>query len=711
MWLKSRKDFGNKIESILDRRGVADVGKTTGGSPWDEPLPEQKDTKKPVPTIVGDLDVAKTQQAASPVAQQKPVELKLPTNTDEKVGAKINPVPEETMPTATVAPVITPVAKVPDSNQAAQPSVSPPTDSNFWQSVYGQAGNPDGSIPTANPVATSTPVVASMKPVSDIKPVPAPSVTSTPPQPVADTSHLYQPAPIPATPAIQSPVGLAQPQQVPQPAAQSKASTQQSLKTFMSRKTTYIIAGVLGLMILFAGGIMLTEKGLISIGLEKVYGAVRLEALWGGLPSNAENAFAMSAIKMKSEKSFKISSSATVTVNKGIKSNLISPIVSAAALPVLALKDEQVGSKMKAILTAVSNEISTDTSNDLFQDDSSTSTDQSVNTDTTTNTADEPTINSSGSFSSGSNISTVEELTTSLSAQITENVSGVNIGIKSSKSSNSNVGLVYSKNKMYLKTSSDIIYDSKSKGGWTSFDMNKFDSSGPGPEFWGSNFVGSGFSIVGSRGNSEIINGVRCFHYNGKATIGDALKSFDLTNSSVSSLDLDYWLGVNDHLPRRITMKIIPGSQAAISRIDMTLDLSDFGSDSSDFIVPATSLPYTGLITAAQADLATATGRDAQRKTDLASIAKALESYHSAKGNYPSVTVAEKISSSSVGTLGTALVPNYLTALPLDPGDPTNYYGYESGGTTYKLSCVLEDKTDASGKNVGSVYLYFLSSL
>lgn len=697
---------------------MVDVGKTTGGSPWDEALPEEKNTKKPMPTVVGDLSVPQNQPVAT-AGQEKAIELKIPTDTDEKVGAKVSPAVTTPAPQAETIPVkAESSASIPAPQQ---PAAKPPTDSNFWQSVYGQAGNPAGGAPskTSAPEIKSAPDPA----VSDIKVKPAAAVAPAPP---TASNQFYQPVPpLPTAPTGQVPIRPAQPQVAPQtvpqpgPAAANQPQVSQAPKAPVNKMKTVIIASILGLIILFAGGVFLTEKGLISIGLEKVYGTIRLEALWGGLPANAENAFVMSAVKMKSQSSFKISGNATITVNKGVKSDFISPIVSSIAIPTVAFKDQQVGPAVKAILTAVSSdEISTDTSADLFQTDSTTDSSQSdsiVSTtpDSSSGTTTAPTVGSStasGTSTTESSTSTIEELTATISSQITDSVSGVDIGIDSNKSSDSSVQLVYAKNKMYLKSSSDIIYDTASKGGWTSFNLNKFGSDSPSQALWGNNFSGSNFSIVGSRGNSEIINGVRCFHYTGKATIGDTFSNIGLTASSVSSLDLDYWLGTKDHLLHKLTMKIIPGSQSAISRIDVAFSFSDYGGNSSDFIVPATSLPYSGIKNAASADLSTAKGRDTQRKADLASIAKALESYHSAQGRYPQVLAAGKISSTD-GTLYSSLVPTYLTTLPLDPKSPTNYYGYKSDGTTYNLTCVLEDTTDTAGKLVGSIYLYTLSSL
>lgn len=676
---------------------MADIGKVTGGSPWDEPLPENLETKKPVPAIVGDLDMAKKQQPLNTAAvEQKPQELKIPTDTEEKVGAKVNvasanPVAPATVTAQTVdkKPVATFGARSTSSGQPSGGSVD------FWQSVYGSDGSPNGS-------ATAKPSVA------------APAQM---PPPVT---------PAPATPAqaVQVPIRPEQTQPPSQPTAVAMPSAPPvAPKPVGNRAKTFFIAGILGLVIIFAGGVFLTEKGLISLGLERVYGAVRLETLWGGLPANAENAFAMSAVKMKSKKSFKVSGNATITINKGVKSDIISPIVLSAALPVISLKDEELSPKIKAVLVVVNSDVLPNDSSDLFQSelpeaDQSTTSDQSSGSTSSSPSSTPATEPATGSSAStiAPDTTTIEELTTDIEAQITNNVSGANINIKSGKNTNSEIKLVYSNNKMYLKTPAGIVYDSQAKGGWVAFDLNKFSSSTPGETLWGSDFSGSGFSIVGSRGKSETIDGKRCFHYSGKATIGDALSSFSLKNTSVSSLDLDYWLGASDHLIHKLTLKIIPSSESAVTRIDISIIFSDFDSDSNDFIVPASSTSYSGSTavvgsqSSTSATLSTEKARDSQRKADLASIAKALEGYQAVLGKYPKASGTEKVLSTS-GTLYSALVPTYLATIPLDPNDPTNYYGYESNGTTYKLSSVLEDKTDASGKQVGSNFLYFLSSL
>ncbi|PIZ27539.1 hypothetical protein COY45_01920, partial [Candidatus Berkelbacteria bacterium CG_4_10_14_0_8_um_filter_42_34] len=90
---------------------MADAVKTTGNSPWDEPVPENTKTIKPTPTVVGDLDVNKSQENLTANQEAKPIELKIPTDTEEKVGVKIDATavqPAVTQPEPTVPPAPAP---------------------------------------------------------------------------------------------------------------------------------------------------------------------------------------------------------------------------------------------------------------------------------------------------------------------------------------------------------------------------------------------------------------------------------------------------------------------------------------------------------------------------------------------------------------------------------------------------------------------------
>jgi len=108
---------------------------------------------------------------------------------------------------------------------------------------------------------------------------------------------------------------------------------------------------------------------------------------------------------------------------------------------------------------------------------------------------------------------------------------------------------------------------------------------------------------------------------------------------------------------------------------------------------PAEPVPTT-------TDLTTTVGRDAQRLTDLTAIKKALDNYHTAKGSYPVSTTVDQTNASTV--LKNALVPNYLSILPVDPNNSQYWYGYTSDGFSFTLTSVLED-TASAGKQGDNV--------
>lgn len=70
--------------------------------------------------------------------------------------------------------------------------------------------------------------------------------------------------------------------------------------------------------------------------------------------------------------------------------------------------------------------------------------------------------------------------------------------------------------------------------------------------------------------------------------------------------------------------------------------------------------------------------RDTKRKTDLEQVRQALETYRAENGVYPDDT----------GSLS----PDYITALPTDPSDSSDYgpYTLGGGGLTYSLCTTLE---------------------
>lgn len=104
--------------------------------------------------------------------------------------------------------------------------------------------------------------------------------------------------------------------------------------------------------------------------------------------------------------------------------------------------------------------------------------------------------------------------------------------------------------------------------------------------------------------------------------------------------------------------------------------------------------------------------RDQERKADLAKIKEALGKYYTDKKAYPVSPTSIAINRDEL--LTKELVKNdYLKELPSDPmaeKDLGYYYGYRSeDGQSFELTCLLENKDDPEGKQLGSYWLYTLT--
>lgn len=86
--------------------------------------------------------------------------------------------------------------------------------------------------------------------------------------------------------------------------------------------------------------------------------------------------------------------------------------------------------------------------------------------------------------------------------------------------------------------------------------------------------------------------------------------------------------------------------------------------------------------------------RDVKRVADIRQLQLALEGFYDDTQTYPGGDGAATTCSGIAATL-TALVPNYIAALPLDPGAGQLAYAYDAAATTpgqdYVLRADLED--------------------
>jgi type II secretion system protein G len=98
--------------------------------------------------------------------------------------------------------------------------------------------------------------------------------------------------------------------------------------------------------------------------------------------------------------------------------------------------------------------------------------------------------------------------------------------------------------------------------------------------------------------------------------------------------------------------------------------------------------------------------RDSQRKSDLGTIAKALEMYYNDKGRYPAATNDEILDidwGSDSGFTDTAVTGGaiYLTKMPADPSNRTYFYTTDGSGTYFRLYAHLENTRDSQNEPGG----------
>ncbi len=91
--------------------------------------------------------------------------------------------------------------------------------------------------------------------------------------------------------------------------------------------------------------------------------------------------------------------------------------------------------------------------------------------------------------------------------------------------------------------------------------------------------------------------------------------------------------------------------------------------------------------------------RDVKRVADIRQLQLALEGYYDDVRAYPGGDAAATTCSGIAAEL-TALVPNYISALPLDPGGGSLAYAYDAAavadGQDYVLRADLEDPAHSS---------------
>lgn len=632
---------------VADQNQSPAGSKPPANSPWDEALPEDKPVEKPVANFAG--------------VQQKPAETQPFKMPDE--------LPPTTPPPAAAPAPVT-------------PAPAPATNPNF---NYGFDATPS-PVATTPPVqqTPAAPAVAAPKSIDSIMPAAKPVTNTQPtPQPIAPAAPAVpiQPATLPVESIQPKVTPVASPAAAPAVSTAPKKSGLSALFAKLKKVTPASSAPVpvvaagprskkylffvipLVLVGIFAFFTYLTEIGLVSFGLEKVYGFVGLEKMWGGLPTDAETALAKSFVAMKENSDFKVDGSVYLNIDKTIKNEVTTPLAG-------------------GVNTAT-------TASDTVYTDISTT--KAVNALVT------------GFLSQNGN---------DLQFKITKPIGTETVAVKNSGSS------------LWVR-SDDIKFNDKAENGkWLSYNLTPLQSESFSAKIFSIDSA-KGFSTEGTRDANEKLGDTRCYKYSLKnMQIGDTLSSIGITAEKIQNISGNVWIGVKDKLIRKIDLKITMALSQPLMLVNLSLNLSNYGNTGS-FAAP-TSSEITDLTTAAAAPAAEVPAAvvtpaetpvttaptqtdDQTRKADLAKIKTALEAYKAATGSYPIAKTEIKLSTAG-NAVAKKIVPTYIAAIPSDPKSSWSYNYKSTAGKTYTLIAHLDSTTDPEATKIGGSYLYILKN-
>lgn len=659
---------------------MSDQSQSTSDSPWDEVL-EEVDEKPKTPTVFGTLEPKTDSSDPKTLSGQFSVPKEIP----EGVGSKI------------------------PADQISVDQKQPPV--NLETQVNQPATPPVETQPITQPkVETKTTEVS-----------PPPPINQTQKQPQSVKAEVKT-----------SPKTEAKPQkQPPKPPIDIVGKIR---GVFLAPRSLIIETAV----ILLFGLTYFNESGILATGFEKVYGIFHLEALWGGLPADPQLALGQSFLKMKDEESFKIDSEMKITVNRNTESNITSPLFSfdqrnfifALEKAVFAASESETSqglSGYEAIsgtAPAYDNSWVDDLYNDSQTDDDSISTDDAVDSTETENQAPtEPEISQDQQSSPAVEAETqptIKEFSIIADGYLGLNGGRADFEITDESTKKSSLSLFSSDSKLYLQSSKVDFYGSASNWVYTKLPTVRGEIF---PEIF-SDLNFEGFSVTGKRLGSGKINQIPVYRYQVNIKIGSIFENIGITDEMVNSITGEIDIGKRDQLIHYVELTIIPSINSSASRIDLRSALNDYsqietlnipssvaeakidGVDAGDLVktpeetTPPSTTKYSAELLA----------RDAQRKADLRSIQSALAEYYSKYGYYPSTSDKLIETRTRNNILAKVLVPDFLSALPVDPWTDKYYYGYKSSGTAYELSAVLGNNEDAEGTKTGEINLFIIKN-
>ena len=653
--------------------------KKPSSSPWDDDAPEPPVAK--APTIIGTLH---DQEA-----------LELPKNVVETVGQKI--------------PATAFVGNQAEKEAAAMTQGGKPEDWDWFGSGE-QPKNQSLAAPSTQKIDLGSAQAA--------------------PQPYLSLAQSQTPAPLTAAvPALSAQVVVPPSQPITAPGPAKFGGPFSIFTNFFRRKAilpapaipqapTIPVAKsgsrlkvgifvVMGVFLLFVILTAMTEMGVISLSLEKAYGAVGLQNLWKGLPPNAEGALAYSFAATKNHANYKVKGTMNLRIDSSVKSEVISPLISMTSQNQYVTRDQDAGAAISATKTVSDSYVITDPSIGATANSASpaapTSDSGVPSTSTSTSTAATASNNNAASGQApekSTSASTVSNVDTNVALKATSSGTQAKISFKKA-GTDEEVDLVSMGQNLFVKGTTDINFGSTDPAEFVRYKIQSLEDKSISRDIFDIK-NNSGLSIKGVRTGNEIAGGVRCFKYRiDGVELGSALSGIGITSDYVQTATGQIWIGVKDKTIRRAQLKITTPISSAVTMIEVDLQFYDY-----DVI---NKLDYQNEITSAVAPvaptvMATLSG-DTKRKADVDAILSALLQYKAVTGSYPVSSELLKLSVSG-NIIETALVPKYLASLPSDPM-ASWYYAYKSSnGQQCSLSSRLESSSDASGQLVNGTYLY-----
>ena len=681
----------------------------TSSSPWEEDLDVSEVLDKKNPNIVGSLEG----QDRSQSKDTGPFEV--PSEVEEKVGKETpatnfvdNPNQTDPIKTSQEEP-----KKIQPAISATEPQVKPEPQSNIQTQPQQDVTLNDIKKPTNTPVSDApipTPVPQDLQTEKETQQAPSTSFTD---------SAVAAPESLPQNydKKIQDELGVSPVKEetrdqgnkkiissigsrifgrkdkkeivkpsIPSSEMQTQKQVVQSHSGGIGKTILWII---LGAFAMFGSLIALTELGLISLGVENVYGALKIEQAWGGLPVSSEKALIYSAVSLNNHPNYKVKGTLNLTIDSSIESSITSPVVSQSS-PSIYAWDDRIAAPILAIKTVT-------TIDDYYDIETDTKKTESKKTDTTEvdNGGVESTTNNTETSENNAEESTSKNINAEVLLKSSQESAETTISFYKDLKKEE-IKIVNDKDDLYVLGSENIQFNGNTDSDkWVKYQIKKLADKVITSDFFSIEDE-SGFSVEGSRVGNEKIGKVRSYKYHiDSLEIGNALEDVGIDSDFMQTVTGDIWIGVKDKLIRKVDLKITTPISSSVSMIEANLEFYDY--DQENDIIKISDIDIVG---GGEVE----TSADKTRKKDVDNILQALKDYKKDNNAYPISSDLLNLTTQN-NIVERALVSDYLSSLPSDSKENW-YYAYKSDGKTCSVSARLENENDSEGQKVGDLFLY-----